>query len=297
MAFLKGRADKAIDTACAHVFLGAEAWKMKRHADLGYADFSTPEKRKWALDRELEFNRAAAPDIYRAVRRITREAGGALAIEGGGETVEHVLEMRRFDEGAVLAARPERVDGELAEALGRMIAGFHADAPGRPKGGIHSLAFTVGSNAQLLRETCPGLDRARVDELVARTDAEFERQRSLMTARTAEGYSRRCHGDLHLGNILVEAGRPVLFDCIEFNDLLSDIDIQYDVAFLLMDLDFRARRDAAVRALSAWLDEAARSFPDSLWDGLAALPLMLSIRAGVRAHVSAHSGDDATAMA
>ena len=65
-----------IETACAHVFLGPQsALKMKRHKDLGYVDFSTAERRLWALERELEFNRTAAPDIYRAVRRITREAG------------------------------------------------------------------------------------------------------------------------------------------------------------------------------------------------------------------------------
>jgi predicted kinase len=64
-----------------------------------------------------------------------------------------------------------------------------------------------------------------------------------------------------------------------------------------MDLDFRGRRDAAVRALSGYLDAAARTFPAELWSGLAALPLMLSVRAGVRAHVSAHSGDAATARA
>ena len=150
MAWLAKRTDRGIDTACAHVFLGADAaWKMKRHADLGYADFSTLERRKWALDRELEFNRAAAPDIYRAVRRITREADGTFAIDGEGETFDHVLEMRRFDETAVLSARPGAVDGELAEALGRMIAGFHAAAPLRPAGGLASMAFTVGSNAQL----------------------------------------------------------------------------------------------------------------------------------------------------
>jgi predicted kinase len=90
---------------------------------------------------------------------------------------------------------------------------------------------------------------------------------------------------------------PVLFDCIEFNDVLSDLDVQYDLAFLLMDLDFRGRRDAAVRALSAYLDEAGRSFPPDLWAGVALLPLMLSVRAGVRAHVTAHSDDPDTARA
>lgn len=298
MAWLEGRADKTIDTACAHVFLASEtAWKIKRHADLGYADFSTLERRKWALDRELAFNKAAAPDIYRAVRRITRGADGGLDLDGPGELVDHVLEMRRFDERQVLAARPDTVDGELAEALGRMIAGFHAAAPLRPAGGLTALSFTVGSNAQLLRETCQGLDQDRVETMIVLTEVELERQAALLAHRAATGFSRRCHGDLHLGNILVESGRPVLFDCIEFNDLLSDLDVQYDLAFLLMDLDFRGRRDAGVRALSAYLDEAARSFPAEIWDGLASMPLMLSVRAGVRAHVSAHSGDPAAARA
>lgn len=298
VAWLTARTDKAIETACAHVFLGKDAaWKIKRHADLGYADFSTPERRKWALDRELEFNKPAAPDIYRAVRKITREADGSLAIDGRGDAIEHVLEMRRFDESQVLAARPETVTGDLAEALGRMIADFHLTAPLRPAGGLTALSFTVGSNAQLLRETCDGLDRDRVETMLALTEIELERQAPLLAHRAAAGFARRCHGDLHLGNILLETGRPVLFDCIEFNDVLSDLDVQYDLAFLLMDLDFRGRRDAAVRALSAYLDQAARGFPAEIWEGLASLPLMLSVRAAVRAHVCAHSGEPAAARA
>ena len=291
VAWLSAGAEKTIDTACAHVFLGPErALKIKRHDDLGYVDFSTAERRLWALDRELAFNRPAAPDIYRAVRRITREAGGALAIDGAGPTVDHLLEMRRFDEGAVLAARPESVDGALAELLGRTIAGFHATAPPRPAGGLTALAWTIGSNAGLLRQVA-GLDQDRVEVMIALTEAELERQAPLLAHRSATGFARRCHGDLHLGNILLENGRPVLFDCIEFSDLLSDLDVLYDLAFLIMDLDFRGRRDAGVRALSAYLDEAGRSFPDEMWAGLAALPLMLATRAAVRAHVRAHSGD------
>jgi hypothetical protein len=49
--------------------------------------------------------------------------------------------------------------------------------------------------------------------------------------------------------------------------------------------------------LSAYLDEAARHFPPQLWEGLAALPLMLSIRAAVRTHVTAHGGEADTARA
>lgn len=293
VAWLEGQAERKIETGCAWVFLaGDTAFKVKKRVDLGFLDYSTLERRLWALERELRFNRAATSDIYRAVRRITRTGSGRLELDGDGASVEYALEMRRFDEGAVLAAQPWAVDGELAEALGREVAGVHARAELRPQGGGgKALKYTIDSNAKLLRELAPKLGRERVETLIAATDAEYFRREPLLDARREAGFARQCHADLHLGNILLEDGRPVLFDCIEFNDILSDIDIQYDLAFLLMDLDFRRRRDAAVRVLSAYLDEGLRHFGAGLLDGLRALPLMMAVRAGVRAHVQAHSGD------
>ncbi|MDX5331682.1 MAG: AAA family ATPase [Caulobacteraceae bacterium] len=298
-AWLEAQSDRRIDTACARVFLaGDRALKIKRRVELGYLDYSTLDLRRWALDRELRFNRAAAPDIYRTVRAITRSPEGFLALDGEGEVVEYALEMRRFDETAVLAAQPWAVDGPLADELGRAVARFHAGAPLRPQGGGgRALKFTIDSNAHLLRELAPRLGVERVETLIAATEAEFGRRAALLDVRAVGGFARHCHGDLHLGNILLEDGRPILFDCIEFNDTLSEIDVQYDIAFLLMDLDFRRRRDAAVRVLSAYLDEAARNFGPELWDGLSALPLLMSVRAAVRTHVWAHVDDDASASA
>ncbi|MDP3632940.1 AAA family ATPase [Phenylobacterium sp.] len=298
-AWFEAQADRAIETACARVYLAGElAFKVKRRVELGYLDYSTLDLRHWALERELSFNRAAASDIYRAVRKVTRAPDGGLELDGAGETVEFALEMRRFDEHAVLAAQPWAVDGPLADALGRTVAGFHADAPIRPNGGGgKALKYTIDSNAQLLRGLAARLGAERVEQAAAATDAEYHRLEPLLDARRAAGFGRHCHGDLHLGNILLEDGRPILFDCIEFNDVLSEIDVQYDLAFLLMDLQFRRRSDAAVRALSAYFDQAARSWGDELRAGMAALPLMLSVRAAVRAHVCAYSGDDAGAVA
>ncbi|MFD3263433.1 bifunctional aminoglycoside phosphotransferase/ATP-binding protein [Phenylobacterium ferrooxidans] len=298
-AWFEAQADRAIETACARVYLAGElAFKVKRRVELGYLDYSTLDLRHWALERELSFNRAAASDIYRAVRRVTRARDGGLELDGAGETVEFALEMRRFDEHAVLAAQPWAVDGALADALGRTVAGFHADAPIRPNGGGgKALKYTIDSNAQLLKGLAARLGAERVEQAAAATDAEYHRLEPLLDARRAAGFGRHCHGDLHLGNILLEDGRPILFDCIEFNDVLSEIDVQYDLAFLLMDLQFRRRSDAAVRALSAYFDQAARSWGDELRAGMAALPLMLSVRAAVRAHVCAYSGDDAGAVA
>jgi hypothetical protein len=287
-----------IETSCAWVFLqGERALKVKKPVDYGFLDFSTPQKRRWALERELAFNRATAPDIYRAVRTITRD-GDSLALDGPGAAVDWALEMRAFDPAAVLAEQPERVDGTLAEALGRAIARFHAAAEIRPDGGgVKALGFTIRTNADNLRHLADQLGRREVEHVIAATDQALGDHTRLLERRRAEGFARRCHGDLHLGNILLEGGKPILFDCIEFNDLLSEIDVLYDTAFLVMDLWFRGRREAANRVLNAYLDEAARSFPPDLWDGLVLLPLFLSARASVRTHVSGMQGDIATARA
>ncbi|MDO9430903.1 MAG: AAA family ATPase [Phenylobacterium sp.] len=292
-AWFGERAERTIETACARVFLaGDTAFKVKRRVELGYLDYSTLDLRHWALERELRFNLAATSDIYRAVRKLTRAANGGLELDGEGAVVEFALEMRRFDESFVLAARPWAVDGQLAEAMGREVAGLHARATVRPQGGGgKALKYTIDSNAKLIRELAPRLGEARVEALIAATDAEYFRREALLDARRTAGFARHCHADLHLGTILLEDGTPILFDCIEFNDVLSDIDIQYDLAFLLMDLDFRRRRDAAVRVLSAYLDQGLRHFGPELLEGLAALPLMMAVRAGVRTHVQAHSGD------
>ena len=281
--------ERVVETSIAKVFLFRD-WvlKVKKAVDFGFLDFTKLEKRRWAIERELAFNRRTAGDLYRAVHAVTRDTGGALALDGEGPAVEWVLEMRRFPDGAVLAERVGSIDGDLAETLGRVIARFHAAAPVRR--GPHRLAYVLGSNAQLLRAQAARL--GEIEPVLTATQAAYDRLVPLLSDPAQATLVRRCHGDLHLGNIFLEAGRPVLFDCVEFNDALSEIHVLYDLAFLLMDLDFRGAGPAANRALNGWLDEAARALPQAaLYAGLAALPLFQSVRAAVRAHVTVHQGE------
>jgi uncharacterized protein len=296
-AWLADRSERVIETSCARIYLaGDRALKVKRPVSLGFLDFSTLDKRRWALDRELAFNRRGAPDIYRVVLPITREPAGGCALAGAGPILEWALEMRRFDEDGVLSNHPEDVTGEVAEALGRVIARAHMAAPVTPDGGgVGALAHTLATNAEHLRTQSAILGAEAIERVIAGTQAALASHSPLLEARRIAGFARHCHGDLHLGNILLENGAPILFDCIEFNDALSQIDVLYDLAFLIMDLGFRGHREAANRVLNAWLDEVARGLPPSLWEGLAALALMLSARAAVRAHVTAATGDASTA--
>jgi len=292
------------ETPAARVFVGRErVLKIKKPVDFGFLDFTTLAKREWAIRRELAFNRETAPDIYLGVHAVVREASGDLALGGADrsdddrDVIEWALEMRPF-RGPVLSDHPDRVDGRLAERLGREAARLHGRASVSSKQrGSAVLDYVLTSNALQLRSLGSVLDQDTVERLITESRAAFDAAAPLLDRRGEAGLVRRCHGDLHLGNIVVEDDRPVLFDCIEFNDALSEIDVAYDIAFLLMDLGFRGRADAANRVLNAWADEAARSLGDGAWDSLALLPLCQSMRAAVRAHVSGHGGAGDTARA
>src|SRR5438552_6259607 len=127
-----GHAVKRIDTHAASVFLAGErALKVKRAVRFPFLDYSTLEKRKAACAAELEVNRPFAPELYRRIVPITREAGGRLVLDGKGEPVEWAVEMRRFEETRTLdrLAQAGRIDAALADALGRVVAAAHARAP------------------------------------------------------------------------------------------------------------------------------------------------------------------------
>jgi aminoglycoside phosphotransferase family enzyme len=113
----------------------------------------------------------------------------------------------------------------------------------------------------------------------------FAKSESLLLRRGALGQARRCHGDLHLGNIVLIGGDPVLFDAIEFDDAIATSDILYDLAFLIMDLCHRGLYQDANHLLNRYL----LTCEDRLLqlEGLAALPLLMSLRAAVRAKVLA----------
>ena len=68
----------------------------------------------------------------------------------------------------------------------------------------------------------------------------------LFAERVKCGYIRDCHGDLHLDHVLILDG-IMLIDCIEFNDRFRYGDTAADLAFLLMDLEFRGYPDFAAR--------------------------------------------------
>ncbi|MGB6543133.1 MAG: AAA family ATPase [Xanthobacteraceae bacterium] len=281
----RGQAVRRIDTHAASVFLaGNRALKVKRAVRFPFLDYSTLAKRKEACEAELAVNAPYAPEIYHGVVAITREADGRLAIAGKGRPVEWAVEMQRFDETRTLDHLAGEIDETLADALGTAVAAAHEKAPiVEAASWIAALGAYLDQNLEAFRKVPELFEPEAVGTLDLCSRQAYGRVEALLAHRGRLGRVRRGHGDLHLGNIALIDGRPVLFDAIEFDPLVAAGDVLYDLAFLLMDLCERGRPEAANIVLNRYLTETRT---EDL-DGLAALPLFLSLRAAIRAKVTA----------
>jgi uncharacterized protein len=277
---------RRIDTHAASVFLaGDRVLKIKRAVRFRFLDFSTLEKRQRACEAEIEVNRRLAPNLYRGVVAITRDSNGRLAIDGDGEPVEWAVDMVRFDENRTLDHLANEIDDDLADALGRAVAAAHDKAPvvdAEPW--IKALGAYIDEHVEAFAEHREIFPAAEIQALAAKSRAHYQRIAPLLRERGRRGLVRRIHGDLHLGNIALIDGKPVLFDAIEFSDIIASGDVLYDLAFLLMDLFERKLPQAANIVLNRYLAETHR---DEDLDALAALPFFLSMRAAIRAKVTA----------
>jgi aminoglycoside phosphotransferase family enzyme/predicted kinase len=277
-----------IETQGAVIFLAdANAYKVKRAVKFPFMDLSTLARRKAACEAEVAVNAINAPEIYLGVVPITKRADG-LTLGGSGEPIEWAVHMRRFDEHNTLdhVADREGLPPALIAELVRAILASHARAPIRNgAAAAESLRRYLRQNNKAFAESPELFPRDRVAALTARSDAMLTSVWKLLIARGRLGFARRCHGDLHLRNVVLIRGEPTLFDAVEFDDAIATGDVLYDLAFLLMDLWERGLKSEANLVLNRYLwasDEEHIA-------GLAALPILLSIRAAIRAKVLAAS--------
>jgi uncharacterized protein len=276
---------RRIDTHAASVFLdGTRALKIKRAVRFPFLDYSTLEKRKAACEEEIRINRPLAPQIYHRVVAITEEPDGSVKVDGQGRPIEYAVGMSRFDESRTLdhLAKAGPLDADLASAIADAIAGSHAAAARADgEGWISSIPALIDGNSNGLRSG-NHFHAAEIEQLAQASHEAFLRLRSLLEERGRQGFVRRCHGDLHLANIVLIDQQPVLFDAIEFDARIATVDVLYDLAFTLMDLLRHDRSLAANLILNRYL---AATPPENL-DALGALPLFMSIRAAIRAQVA-----------
>lgn len=281
-----------IETHGALVFLAGDlVLKMKRAVGFDWMDFSTVAKRDAATAAEVELNRRTAPSIYLGQRWITREADGRLALDGAGERVEPLVAMRRFPQSALFdrLAAEGKLTVNVIERLADTVAGFHTAAAPKPEaGGVDLHRKVIETAYDSLVANGGFLDRAEIDRLHEQLLAALDAVAPLLDQRRREGRVRHCHGDLHLRNIVLLDGEPVPFDCIEFNPAFAEIDVLYDLAFLIMDLVHQGLAALGNVVLSRYLAVTGDL------GGLPALPLFLATRAAIRAYVAAIAAGSVT---
>jgi aminoglycoside phosphotransferase family enzyme/predicted kinase len=277
---------RVLETHISWVLLTGEyAYKIKKPVNLGFLDFTTLGLRRHYCAEELRLNRRLAPELYLDLVEV-RGTPAAPRISGTGPVLEYAIRMREFPQASLASRALAR--GEFgppeADALAARIARFHAEAPRARVEERFGAPDAVLADALRNFEQVLPIARSAPDERILRglrrwTEREFASRRDAFAERKQEGMVRECHGDLHLGNIVLLEGRPVPFDCIEFNDGLRWIDVMNEAAFLAMDLEDRGRRDLAWRFLNRYLEATGD------YAGLAVLPFYLVYRALVRAKV------------
>lgn len=289
IAFLKTLAPIVIETHISLVFLNDNyAYKLKKARTLPFVDFSNTEQRIHYCHEELKLNRRTAPDIYLEVLPIYRHLDGHLSFEKDteeqSEIIDAVLKMRRFDDQLLLSklAKNKKLNAPMMTQLAQTIANFHHQAQiSSDYQGAKRLKDIVELNRLSEAMVNQVLGHQGMSKLNQHLLSDIEEHTKLLNARAINGKVRRCHGDLHLNNICLWQQTPTPFDCLEFNESMATTDVLYDLAFLLMDLWHHKQYDLANWLMNRYLDQNDES------DGLALLPLFMSLRASIRAMVIA----------
>ncbi|VEP18821.1 Adenylylsulfate kinase [Hyella patelloides LEGE 07179] len=282
-----------IQTHVSAVFLtGDYAYKLKKEVNFGFLDYSTLEKRKHFLEEEIKMNGVIAPELYLEVVPITKN-GDRFILNGTGEAIEYALKMRQFPQENLFINLFEagKLDIEQMAELGKIVAQFHKEAQTNDYissfGTVAKIREAFDENYQ---QTQGYIDRGQTQEQLtetkAYTDKFFAEREDLFNSRITNNKIKECHGDLHLKNICLWQDKIQLFDRIEFNEPFRFVDVMYDVAFTMMDLEARGKQDFANVFLNAYLEQTAD------YSGVPLLPLYLSRQAYVRAKVTSFLLDD-----
>ena len=277
---------EVVETHISWVFLaGPYAYKVKKPVNLGFVDFSTLDARLHYCEEELRLNRRFAPDLYLNVVEI-RGSAEAPRIAGSGPILDYAVRMHRFPQEALansLLARGE-LTSQLVTDFATYLAEFHHSLPplhsaepyGTPEAVLHNANQNFHQISSLLTEPH---DAQALEALRSWNEREFFARSCEMRERYSAGMIRECHGDLHLGNIVLLNGKLVPFDCIEFSAALRWNDVMSEVAFLVMDLIDRGAPRLAWLFLSTYLEATG------VYSGLSVLRFYLVYRALVRAKV------------
>ena len=257
-----------VDILQTHISIVALAspyvYKVKKPVNLGFADFSTLEKRRYYCRREVQLNSRLCPHLYEEVVPIYRQ-GDALAFQESGEPVAYAVKMKELQGGCFLHEQLERGDirrQDLERVIDRLKRFYRErSSPAEVAGWGRTARLKVSTDENFEQtKACVGsvISRPAFDAIRYYTDRFYDQHAVLINRRRAEGHIVDGHGDLRLEHVYLTPEAVCIYDCIEFSDRLRYVDVANDVAFLAMDLDYQGRPNLAqffVHQMAASLDD------------------------------------------
>jgi len=281
-------------------FTTRHVYKIKKPVDFGFLDFTTLDRRRFFCEEELRLNRRFAPGVYLDVVQV-RRVGDAYHVAGTqGEIVDYMVRMRRLPRARMLDRKIRCQDPDLPAQIERLapklLEIFSKSEPVEETSKdqvLHSLRFSCEENLAQLRDSIGSI----LPEQGWNVLADYYRQvfsdeglEVRLRDRIARGLVREGHGDLHAEHICLD-DPIVIYDCIEFNRRFRVNDVLSELAFLLMDLDFRGRRDLSAQLYAL----CCAGFPEL--DDRDLLDFYRIYRALVRGKVEAFAANDRYASA
>ena len=118
-----------IETHISFVYLtDGYAYKLKKPVRFEFLDFSTPELRHRACLDEVRLNRRLTPNLYVGVLPITRSSSRELELNGDGDPIDWVVQMRRLaaNDALDVVIREGRLTSAHSQSVARLLSRFYA---------------------------------------------------------------------------------------------------------------------------------------------------------------------------
>ena len=243
------------------------AYKIKKPVNFGFLDYTSPEKRKYFCEKEVELNRRMAEELYEGVIYIGEEKGKLYFNKG--EPVEYVVKMKRIPDDTLLSfmVRENRVKKEDLFKVGEFLAEFHLKAEtderisefGKPE----KFRINTDENFEQTKDFPEDIiSKDDFEYLKVKTDEFYKKYGDLMFSRVKEGKIKDCHGDIRLDHVTFFENKIRIIDCIEFNERFRFGDIILDAVFLKMELDEMGKEELGDEFIKGWISKTEENFDE-----------------------------------
>jgi len=258
-----------VETHMSFVFLAGErAYKLKKPVRFPFLDFSTLHAREVNCREELRLNRRLAAQVYLGVLPLKLSAGNRLSLGGDGAIVDWLVVMRRLPADRMLdrLLTEGRLDDKSIDDLCGTLSDFYSRSE---RSAISPGAYVARffreqtESRRILTRRDFALDHGRIPSLLDRLDANLAANRPLLEERVRLGHVVDGHGDLRPEHICFTD--PIaIFDCLEFNSELRQVDPFDELAYLGMESAQLKASALGPKIIAKVADRLGESSPDRL---------------------------------